>query len=101
MGSRAKISCSLRCQWTDSRLTWKPSDFGNINSTTVQTDQDANTYYIWTPDLEAYENSNPRLKTGLRRGFARIYHNGEVYFDYNGYIEVNLNMMLADYPYDR
>ena len=100
MGSKAKIFCSLRCHWRDSRLTWTPSAYGDIKYTTVQTDENSNSNYIWTPDLEAYENSNPSLKTGLRMGKARINHTGEVDFDYNGYIEVNLNLTLGDYPYD-
>ena len=36
--------------------------------TTLFTDPGTNRNYIWTPDIEAFENANPRLIDGLRMG---------------------------------
>lgn len=70
LSSTATISCSVKLKWHDDRLSWNPSDFGGIKKTRVYTDPSNNMQYIWTPDLESYENANTKLYDGLRRGLA-------------------------------
>lgn len=64
------------------------------------TDPESNAPYIWTPDIEIYENANLKLSTELRKGLAHVNHTGEVYIDMNGHIDVSVNMILANFPYD-
>ena len=100
LASKATIACSLRYSWRDARLMWDPSKFGNIKTTRLNTEPGSGTHYIWTPDIEGYENANTRLNDGLRRGLAQVSNTGEVYVDLNGNIVANINMILEKYPYD-
>ena len=68
--SQAKIGCSLRLSWHDSRLTWDPDKFFGMKKTRLATDPATGRNYIWTPDIESYENGKKMLYSSLRRGLA-------------------------------
>lgn len=100
IASKAVIGCSLRYSWRDSRLLWDPEKFGGIETTRMFTDPETNKDFIWLPDIEGYQNAESKLFDGLRMGLAQVSYNGDVYIDLNGHILVNINVILADYPYD-
>lgn len=68
--STATVSCSLSLYWHDSRLEWNPEENEGIKKTRLFTDPSTNRNYIWTPDLESYENANKKLLDGFRSGMA-------------------------------
>lgn len=98
--SRATIACSLKLYWFDSRLTWEREEFGGIETTRVSTNPEYDGAFIWTPDIESYQNVNSKLYDGFRRPLAQVRHDGRVYLSLHGSITVSINMILANYPYD-
>ena len=67
----------LNVYWKDERLTWNPSLYGNITQTMVNGEpNDKN--FIWTPDLQLYEDGNIRLYDSFKRDWCILSHDGSI-----------------------
>ena len=64
------LKASVISRWNDQRLVWNPSSYGGITKSRLFTNPDKNIRYIWTPDLELYENAEVYLIDGLKRPMA-------------------------------
>ncbi|XP_072051061.1 neuronal acetylcholine receptor subunit alpha-3-like [Amphiura filiformis] len=63
----------LKQAWTDSRLTWDPSEFANINVLQVPSEK------LWIPDIVLFNNADGRYEVTLRTNVL-LYPMGYLYW---------------------
>ena len=59
-------------EWTDPHLTWKPSEFGDINSIHVMS------YEIWVPDVTLHSATNQDIDVNMPITQCILNHEGHV-----------------------
>ena len=85
--------------WTDQRLRWDPSNYGGLNETRVNAEP-GEKHFIWTPDVQMYEDGNVRLYDSFKRDWCVLTNMGEIEMVMKGILTVKFNMKLASFPYD-
>lgn len=99
MRSEATFIMQLNLFWQDQRLAWNSSKFGNISETRVNAEP-GNNDFVWTPDLQLYEDGNIRLYDSFKRDWCVLSSDGSIVMNMKGILTVKFNMKLAQYPYD-
>ena len=99
MRSEATFIMQMGLFWNDQRLRWDPSDYGGLNETRLNAEP-GNRNYIWTPDVQMYEDGNIRLYDSFKRDWVVLTNKGEAEMIMKGILTVKFNMKLASYPYD-
>lgn len=62
----------LKMNWTDSKLSWNPSDYENLASLHVAAGD------VWKPDLTIYNSAEANLLEQYGKTNAILYNNGQV-----------------------
>ena len=56
--------------------------------------------FIWTPDLQLYEDGNIRLYDSFKRDWCILSYDGSIQMLIKGILTIKFNMNLSKYPYD-
>lgn len=62
----------LKINWTDSKLSWNPSDYENLASLHVAAGD------VWQPDLTIYNSASANLIDHYGKTNAILFNNGQV-----------------------
>ena len=89
----------LRYYWKDNFFKWKPSDYTNLTSLTVNTNPELDRS-IWTPDIYLYNTAELPL-SDLDYSRATVYNNGDVIWSRPGVIKSTCVFNLEKFPYDK
>lgn len=85
----------LSFYWTDSRLTWTPSSYGNIEYIYLAASK------IWKPEL-VIDNTVGEIETlGSSDILFRVKYTGEVKWDPPGVYETQCEIDITWYPFDK
>ena len=87
-----RVKIWLRMRWTDDRLSWKPSDWGNLTYMYVNHPL-FEECEIWTPDITPY-NDREAISDTFPKMVATVQHTGEVFWSRPGMLDV-----CAAYPH--
>lgn len=97
-----RVKIWLRCEWRDERLTWDPSEYGNItmlptlgNSVSMPEETE-----IWLPDLKFFNTADSIIHT-LDPAIAQVYSDGRVYWVRPGILDTLCKFSgLVAFPFD-
>ena len=93
--SRLTLHSWMALTWTDSHLTWKPSDFDGINFIHVKSDE------IWVPDLSVYNSGDMAMdQTGIPPTTCLIFSSGSVSCVPSLSHTAKCSTNFAHWPYD-
>ena len=93
-----QFKVALRHWWTDSRLSWTPSSYGERTETAINADPSRNIACVWIPDLECYNNAERTMD--LNTPNTIIQNDGSIFINRFGNINAALQYDLSKYPYD-
>ncbi|KAK3092235.1 hypothetical protein FSP39_000116 [Pinctada imbricata] len=88
-----KISAWIRLAWSDCRLAWNSTDYGNLTSIQVAYKQ------IWVPDLSPYDSVATEF-VGLPDFRANIYSDGTVNYNFPSILETICPVNVKKFPFD-
>ena len=94
----------FRLRWNDPRLTWAPSDYGNLTSTWFWIGDGGGsageTSEMWTPDLQLW-NLDQGLEESLSDTYASVQNDGTVFWSRPGHLRPTCKFTgLDDFPFD-
>ena len=75
--SQLILKINLITNWTDSRLTWNPEDFGGLESLSMSKNTGDSMRCVWSPDLEILSNAG--VETELNNPKVLVFWNGTVH----------------------
>lgn len=81
-------------KWQDSRLTWDPQNFSNIQRLQLPSTK------IWLPDIVLYNNNDGKYETSLFSN-AIVTHSGQVSWKPTAIFRSTCNIKVAKFPFDR
>ncbi|GAB6022897.1 hypothetical protein CHUAL_006992 [Chamberlinius hualienensis] len=87
----------VQYKWSDSRLTWNPKEYDNINVIRVTTNR------LWIPDVTVYNSVNSKDQEWSQSSKTRnalVYSNGDVLWIPATSLQVYCNLDMTLYPYD-
>ena len=94
----------FRMQWFDPRLTWDPTEYGNMTKIWAWIGDGGvggETSEIWTPDIELW-NPGSGLSETLTDAHAIVNHNGLVYWTRPGHLRPTCKFEgLNKFPFDQ
>jgi hypothetical protein len=94
-----EINAWLRLSWTDSRLTWDPSDYDMIKQTTFVAETVSQSSEIWVPDLEMYNHEVSVYD--VSRKSCQVWYNGSVFWSRPSVYKVICSYTnVGNFPYD-
>ena len=82
-------------QWTDEKLSWDPTQYGNISVTLPPEES------IWTPNIALNNDADQALsKSSMTTSFLRLFHNGMVTRTRVVKYRSSCTMNLKHFPFD-
>ena len=97
-----RLKVWLRYYWTDSRLTWEPSEHGNVQKIyfAAKAVTDPELSEVWVPDLAPY-NSKIGIDATLDASLATVSPSGRIFWSRPGVLEVLCRFSgLVAFPFD-
>ena len=88
-----RVKIWLRMSWTDTRLSWNPSDWGNVTYMYVNHPLFEEPE-IWTPDITPY-NDRETISDTFPKTVATVQHSGEVFWSRPGMLDVRCPSQLG------
>ena len=98
-----KLKCWLRLKWTDERLSWDPSEWGNLTQVFMRGSSysDPETSDIWLPDVTAY-SALAGFMSSFDPAFATATSSGVVSWSRAGMLELMCRYSgLMNFPDDK
>mmetsp|Transcript_17534 Transcript_17534/g.44969 ORF Transcript_17534/g.44969 Transcript_17534/m.44969 type:complete len:711 (-) Transcript_17534:131-2263(-) len=90
----------LRMQWTDSRLTWDPAEYGGLTYTHVNGGMPED-WEVWLPDIQPYNAISGTVNT-LEPSMLKVSSVGVVYYTRPGTLEIQCKFTgLVAFPFDK
>ncbi|CAK1540366.1 unnamed protein product [Leptosia nina] len=87
------IYCWIHFSWTDARFTWRPEDYGGIDSVVF------NSLNLWTP-MEQLQNVNSDEMNTFWLSSCELKHDGSVFCIPKTILDTTCITKLTDWPYD-
>lgn len=88
----------LRHWWRDERLSWNPTEYNNITTTTLFSDPEFD-QSAWTPDIKLINTAEKPLDN-LDLTDLIVYNTGDVIWSRPGMVKATCIYDLAHFPYD-
>ncbi|GMT21486.1 hypothetical protein PFISCL1PPCAC_12783, partial [Pristionchus fissidentatus] len=85
----------VQLDWRDPRLTWDPSDYGNISYIYVRGSD------VWIPEMTACESTSFSAITADRALKVKINSTGHVEFFLMAYASFICDFSVQDFPFDQ
>mmetsp|Transcript_19679 Transcript_19679/g.30001 ORF Transcript_19679/g.30001 Transcript_19679/m.30001 type:complete len:747 (+) Transcript_19679:202-2442(+) len=93
----------FRLEWADPRLTWDPTEYGNMTKVWVwiaDGGAGGETSEIWTPDIELW-NLESGLSETLDDSYAIVNYDGSIYWSRPGHLRPTCKFYgLNNFPFD-
>ena len=86
-----KTTVNILLIWTDERLVWNVTDYGNIHKLLFPLDKN-----LWVPDLMNFNAAYHLGEFGQKYAFPGIIYNGMVFI----WVRVNLEIHTKKFPFD-
>ena len=90
-----KVTVNIELEWTDKRLVWNVSDYGNIRRLALPLDKN-----IWVPDLMNYNAAYKSAELGMEYAFPNVLYNGFVFIWIRVNLETQCEIRTKKYPFD-
>ncbi len=90
---------TFRMWWNDSRLTWDPADYGNVNQIFLKSDPGI-TPRAWIPDIVVREDAGSGTLSDLKYKDVKVYSTGLCYISRLGDLKVSVSFDMTKFPYD-
>jgi hypothetical protein len=93
----------MRLVWTDTRLSWDPADYGDLDTVWFWVEGGSGmseTSEIWTPDIELW-NQKESIQTSFSNSFAVVSPDGRVFWSRPGQLNPICKFKgLQNFPFD-
>jgi hypothetical protein len=93
----------MRLVWTDTRLSWDPADYGDLDTVWFWVEGGSGmseTSEIWTPDIELW-NQKESIQTSFSNSFAVVSPGGRVFWSRPGQLNPICKFKgLQNFPFD-
>ena len=90
-----KVTVNILLEWTDERLSWNVSDYGNIHRLAFPLDRN-----IWVPDLMNFNAAYNSAELGMKYAFPNVLYNGDVFIWKRVNLEAQCEIRTKKYPFD-
>lgn len=88
------VTFVLFIEWTDERLTWKPSDYGGKRSLVVEAGD------VWRPRFSVVESFDGLLDIGNLSSLLRLHANGSVKWRFCKLLKIFCSVDVKYFPFD-
>ena len=90
-----KVTVNILLEWTDERLSWNVSDYGNIHKLAFPQDRN-----LWIPDLMNFNAAYNSAELGMKYAFPNVLYNGDVFIWVRVNLEAQCEIRTKKYPFD-
>jgi hypothetical protein len=100
MASTVTFKAAFRQWWNDSRLTWDPSQYGEVDTIYLKSDPQFSPR-AWISDIIVREDAGTGMLSDFKYTDVRVKSSGLNYYSRMGDLTVQASFDMAKYPYDR